>query len=163
MKPDNRRIELKRCQQIKEPEEHPEPVLDYAVNRNAQTAASTAVSVSKREARNRVGLAYFLRILRAGDGDRHRFEGRALPRLERTAQALLVEHCGLSCALDIRRCLGLSAIGRRLLDDLTHHFHSAAFLTIVAGTCVLGCQFAPSTPWTLVAKVLWFIGIGLWA
>jgi len=51
----------------------------------------------------------------------------------------------------------------RLLDDLTHHFHSAAFLTIVAGTCVLGCQFAVLTPWLSVAKALWFAGIILWA
>lgn len=50
----------------------------------------------------------------------------------------------------------------RLIDDLTHHFHSASFLTIVAGTCVLGCQFAVLTPWVAVAKVLWFVGVGFW-
>ena len=46
--------------------------------------------------------------------------------------------------------------------DLTSHARSVLFLTIVAGTCVLGSQFAILTPWISVARVLWFVGIGLW-
>lgn len=50
----------------------------------------------------------------------------------------------------------------QFIDDLTHHSHSAAFLTTVAATCVLGCQFAMLTAWISVARSLWFLGIGLW-
>lgn len=138
-------------------------MLDYAVNRNAQTAASTAVSVSKREARNPVGLAgfppeYFALAMATGIVSlAAHYQG-----WERAAQALLWLNIAAYLVLWILTLLRFIRYRARLLDDLTHHFHSAAFLTIVAGTCVLGCQFALLTPWMLVAKVLWFIGIGLW-
>jgi tellurite resistance protein TehA-like permease len=56
----------------------------------------------------------------------------------------------------------LSFFPRRLIDDLTHHARSVTFLTTVAGTMVLGSQFAILTPWILVAQALWFLGIVLW-
>jgi len=49
-----------------------------------------------------------------------------------------------------------------LVADLTSHARSVLFLTMVAGTCVLGSQFAILTPWIGVARILWFVGIGLW-
>src|SRR5262245_43900774 len=49
-----------------------------------------------------------------------------------------------------------------LIADLTSHDKSVLFLTMVAGTCVLGSQFAILTPWMGVARALWFAGIGLW-
>ncbi|HEY6930099.1 MAG TPA: tellurite resistance/C4-dicarboxylate transporter family protein [Thermoanaerobaculia bacterium] len=48
------------------------------------------------------------------------------------------------------------------LADLTSHAKSILFLTMVAGTCVLGSQFAILTPWMGVARFLWLAGIGLW-
>ncbi len=49
------------------------------------------------------------------------------------------------------------------MADLTSHGRSVLFLTIVAGTCVLGNQFAILTPELLpVAAVLWVLGLGLW-
>ncbi len=49
------------------------------------------------------------------------------------------------------------------MADLTSHGRSVLFLTIVAGTCVLGNQFAILTPDLLpVAAVLWVFGLGLW-
>lgn len=48
------------------------------------------------------------------------------------------------------------------IADLTSHARSVLFLTMVAGTCVLGSQFAILAPWTGVARILWFVGIGLW-
>lgn len=51
---------------------------------------------------------------------------------------------------------------RNVLDDLTHHRRGVTFLTQVAGTCVLGSQFALLTPYQRIAQVLWLIGIGLW-
>ena len=49
------------------------------------------------------------------------------------------------------------------IADLVSHGRSVLFLTIVAGTCVLGNQFAILTPYLLpVAAVLWVFGLGLW-
>ena len=50
----------------------------------------------------------------------------------------------------------------RLIADLTSHPRSVLFLTMVAGTGVLGSQFAMLTPWSGVAVALWFLGMGLW-
>lgn len=50
----------------------------------------------------------------------------------------------------------------QLLDDLTHHARAVLFLTMVAGTCVLGNQFAVMTPWRPVAAGLWVLGVLLW-
>jgi tellurite resistance protein TehA-like permease len=48
------------------------------------------------------------------------------------------------------------------IDDLTHHARGVTFLTKIAATCVLGSQFALLTPYSPVAKALWFFGFGLW-
>lgn len=50
----------------------------------------------------------------------------------------------------------------QFIDDLTHHSRSAAFLTKVAATCILGSQFAILTPWTVVAEGFWIFGVALW-
>lgn len=50
-----------------------------------------------------------------------------------------------------------------LVADLTSHSRSVLFLTTVAGTCVLGNQFALLTPFSGVARALWFFGLALWA
>ncbi|HEX6563328.1 MAG TPA: tellurite resistance/C4-dicarboxylate transporter family protein [Chthoniobacterales bacterium] len=46
--------------------------------------------------------------------------------------------------------------------DLTHHARGVTFLTMVAGTSVLGIQFALMTPWIILAKVLWVVAGFLW-
>jgi len=48
------------------------------------------------------------------------------------------------------------------VDDLTHHARGVTFLTLVAGTCVLGSQFAILTPLMPVAEGLWLLGLALW-
>src|SRR5512144_1573971 len=48
------------------------------------------------------------------------------------------------------------------MADLTSHGRSVLFLTIVAGTCVLGNQFAILTSYLTVAAMLWVLGLGLW-
>src|SRR5512143_207489 len=48
------------------------------------------------------------------------------------------------------------------MADLTSHGRSVLFLTIVAGTCVLGNQFAIMTPWLPLAAALWILGLVLW-
>ena len=49
-----------------------------------------------------------------------------------------------------------------LIADLTHHARGVTFLTIVAGTDVLGVQFAILTPLMTVALGLWVFAILLW-
>jgi len=49
-----------------------------------------------------------------------------------------------------------------LIADLTHHARGVTFLTMVAGTGVLGVQFAILTPFMAVALGLWFFTILLW-
>ena len=48
------------------------------------------------------------------------------------------------------------------INDLTHHARGVTFLTQVAGTCVLGSQFATLTSLMFVAEGLWLFGLALW-
>ena len=49
-----------------------------------------------------------------------------------------------------------------LIADLTHHARGVTFLTAVAGTGVLGVQFAILTPFMAVAAGLWVFAVLLW-
>ena len=49
-----------------------------------------------------------------------------------------------------------------LIADLIHHARGVTFLTTVAGTAVLGVQFATLTPFMAVAAGLWVFAISLW-
>jgi tellurite resistance protein TehA-like permease len=49
-----------------------------------------------------------------------------------------------------------------LIADLTHHARGVTFLTTVAGTAVLGVQFAMLTPFMAVAAGLWVFAVLLW-
>jgi tellurite resistance protein TehA-like permease len=51
---------------------------------------------------------------------------------------------------------------KRLLDDLSNHRVGAGFLTIVAGTNVLGSQFVILVSNQNIALVLWILGLALW-
>jgi tellurite resistance protein TehA-like permease len=49
-----------------------------------------------------------------------------------------------------------------LIADLTHHARGVTFLTVVAGTGVLGVQFAILTPFIALAAGLWVFAVLLW-
>jgi len=49
-----------------------------------------------------------------------------------------------------------------LIADLTHHARGVTFLTAVAGTGVLGVQFAILTPFIALAAGLWVFAVLLW-
>lgn len=49
-----------------------------------------------------------------------------------------------------------------LLADLLHHARGVTFLTTVAGTSVLGVQFAVLTPFPAVAAALWVFSVLIW-
>src|SRR5437879_4664586 len=48
------------------------------------------------------------------------------------------------------------------IADLIHHARGVTFLTAVAGTGVLGVQFAILTPYTAVAGGSWVVAVLLW-
>jgi tellurite resistance protein TehA-like permease len=78
------------------------------------------------------------------------------------AQALLwinVVAYSVLWALTLLRLLRYRA---QFMDDLTHHARGVTFLTMVAGTCVLGSQFAVLTSFMAIATGLWLLGVGLW-
>ncbi|HZU37808.1 MAG TPA: tellurite resistance/C4-dicarboxylate transporter family protein [Gemmataceae bacterium] len=64
----------------------------------------------------------------------------------------------LWCLLLARVFLFAGAVVR----DLTSHQRGPGFLTIVAGTCVLGTQHEVLAGQHVIAQGLWFLGIGLW-
>jgi len=51
---------------------------------------------------------------------------------------------------------------RLFVADLTNNARSVLFLTTVAGTMVLGSQFALMTSYIGIAKALWWLGLALW-
>jgi tellurite resistance protein TehA-like permease len=58
--------------------------------------------------------------------------------------------------------LRVTRFPRLALDDLRAHQRGAGFLTIVAGTNVLGSQIVLLTTWTGLAFALWILGIVAW-
>jgi len=61
--------------------------------------------------------------------------------------------------LTLARIVGYSKV---FFTDLTDHARSPGFFTLVAGTCVLGTQFAILAQDTSIARILWYFGILLW-
>ena len=85
------------------------------------------------------------------------FEG-----LEGIARGLLWANVAFYAVLWVLTMARLALHRDLLVADLVSHARSVLFLTMVAGTCVLGSQFAILTPWIGIARILWFVGIGLW-
>jgi len=85
------------------------------------------------------------------------FEG-----LEGISRGLLWANVAFYTVLCVLTLARLAFYRDLLVADLTSHARSVLFLTMVAGTCVLGSQFAILTAWIGLARVLWFAGIGLW-
>jgi tellurite resistance protein TehA-like permease len=52
---------------------------------------------------------------------------------------------------------------QRVLADLTSHQRGPAFLTMVAGTNVLGSGFVLILGWRTAGLALWVLGLALWA
>lgn len=51
---------------------------------------------------------------------------------------------------------------RAVADELGDHVSGPAFLTIVAGTCVLGVQCVELAGWHVAGSALWALGLVLW-
>ena len=81
------------------------------------------------------------------------FHGR-----EWIARGLFCLNIGVYIVLWSLTLLRLIRFRELFIEDLTHHSRGAGFLTMVAGTCVLGSQVAVLTPWIWVAEGLWILG-----
>ena len=78
------------------------------------------------------------------------------------AVALLWVNVGAYVVLWALTLVRIIRFPSRVVADLTSHKRGAAFLTIVAGTEVLGSQFALLTTRISVAVALWWFGLALW-
>ena len=78
------------------------------------------------------------------------------------AWALLWVNVAFYVVLWVLYLLRLARDRARFLDELTSHQRGPSFLTMVAGTNVLGAGFILIAGWRPVGIVLWFIGIALW-
>jgi tellurite resistance protein TehA-like permease len=82
--------------------------------------------------------------------------------LEAIAAALFAVNIAAYAVLWIITLVRLVRYPKDMTFDLTHHPRGVTFLTKVAGTCVLGTQFAVLTPYLEVAAALWLVGVLLW-
>ncbi|HLT48328.1 MAG TPA: tellurite resistance/C4-dicarboxylate transporter family protein [Rubricoccaceae bacterium] len=78
------------------------------------------------------------------------------------ARALLAVNVAAYAVLGLMLAARLVGHLPRVLDDLRDHGRGPGFFTVVAGTCVLGSQLVLVAGATAAARVLWFVGIGLW-
>jgi tellurite resistance protein TehA-like permease len=82
--------------------------------------------------------------------------------MEPIAQVLLWINVVAYVVLWILTVARLAMYRQQLVNDLTGHARGVTFLTMVAGTCVLGSQFAILTPLMIAAEFLWLGGFALW-
>ena len=78
------------------------------------------------------------------------------------ARVLFVVNLVAYVAIWLLQLLRLFRYPRAMLADLASHERGAGFLTVVAATAVLGCEFHLMLGAHSTALVLWFFAIGLW-
>ena len=81
---------------------------------------------------------------------------------ELAADVLLVVNAAAYTVLWVLTIARVVRYPRLVVEDLRSHQRGAGFLTIVAGTNVLGVQIALLTTWTGLAFALWVLGVVLW-
>ncbi|MER3462570.1 MAG: C4-dicarboxylate ABC transporter [Armatimonadota bacterium] len=79
------------------------------------------------------------------------------------AQALLLVNIAAYAILWLLLLIRLVRFFPQVKADLTSHARGPGFFTVVAGTCVLGSQLIVVAGQFESAKVLWFVGLALWA
>ena len=78
------------------------------------------------------------------------------------ATPLLWVNCAAYVTLTALLLVRLALFPRRVFDDFRSHGRGAGFFTLVAGTCVFGTQVLVVGQDPATARILWFVGIGLW-
>lgn len=64
--------------------------------------------------------------------------------------------------LGIMNILRIVFFPRRVLADLSDHLRGVGYFTFIAATCVVAAQIAVISNDILPAKILWYLGAGLW-
>jgi tellurite resistance protein TehA-like permease len=82
--------------------------------------------------------------------------------MQHVARALFLLNCAVYVVLWALTILRIARYPRRFMDDLIDHLRGPGFFTIVAGTCVLGSQFAILEAEYRVAMLLWAGAAVLW-
>ena len=82
--------------------------------------------------------------------------------LDRLAQALYVVALGAYIVLALLLGTRMATHGARVVADLTSHTKGFAFLTVVAGTNILGSASASIHQWWGFAGASWWAGVALW-
>jgi tellurite resistance protein TehA-like permease len=88
--------------------------------------------------------------------------GSQLLGLPFIAAPLLFLNVGIYALLSLLLVLRIALYPQHVFRDLCDHNRGPGFFTVVAGTCVLGTQALVVAQASSVARVLWFLGIGLW-
>jgi tellurite resistance protein TehA-like permease len=88
--------------------------------------------------------------------------GAELEDVDWLAQVLYVVAAAAYVALAVLLVLRIVRYRRRFVADITAHAKGFAFLTIVAGTNVLGAASIVVHGWTGLAWALWWVAIVLW-
>jgi tellurite resistance protein TehA-like permease len=78
------------------------------------------------------------------------------------AEALFVVNVAAYALLVVAGIARIAEAPRTLLRELADHVKGPSFLTIVAGTCVLGVQFVVLHQWRGAAIATWIASIVLW-
>jgi tellurite resistance protein TehA-like permease len=89
--------------------------------------------------------------------------GASQQELTWLADALYVIAAVAYVVLLIMLVLRLVLYPRRVVDDITSHAKGFAFLTVVAGTNVLGAASVVIHGWWDLGWVLWWVSLGFWA
>lgn len=77
-------------------------------------------------------------------------------------QALLVINLFAYVVLGLLLLARLAVYARNAWNDLRDHERGPGFFTVVAGTCILGSQLLVVAEQPAIARVLWYLAIGLW-
>jgi tellurite resistance protein TehA-like permease len=126
-------------------------------------AAVGSTAAPATEARGRAGLAdlspgYFALVMATGIIAVGAFQ----QGITWLAWALLWIDAGFYVVLWALYLVRLARHRTRFVDDLTSHQHGPSFLTMVAGTNVLGAGFVLIAGWRPVGLAMWILGIILW-
>jgi tellurite resistance protein TehA-like permease len=85
-----------------------------------------------------------------------------LQHLVRVAELLTVLNAALFAVLVLLTAARLILFPSEVLADILNHGRALGFLTIAAGSALLGCEFILIQGWFTVAFILWIAGVIAW-
>ncbi len=85
-----------------------------------------------------------------------------LQHLSRIAELLTALNAAIFVILASLTLTRLALFPREVLADIMNHARALGFLTIAAGSALLGCQFILIASWYTVAFILWIASVIFW-